>query len=279
MSPLVASFLRTALVPATVATVLIFALGSLRDPWRARLQALVFALAFVVGNSLLIGRLAFPPADVGESLSLAALVVALFVFIFPRAHEAPYLVRALFVVLLEALVLYHLGHALKSTVNTRNLLAFFFLGLGVWSIFERNVERVNLLTLIGLPLMTATGLSFILLFSASATLSQTVSILCTIAGGLLGVAVLTPGRLSRAAVAPFLSVFVIMLMIAGHFYLGVNPWKMVYLCIPYLFIWCRNWLKFIPSQPVIEFLILAALAAGPLGYFLYDAFKNAGPLY
>lgn len=279
MSPLVASFLTTAALPAAAATVLIFFTGGLKEPLKARLQAVILAGAFAVGNYLLIGRLNLPPKDVGESLIWTGFGLSLFVALFPGAKEAPYLVRALFVALLGYLVLYHLGDSLKAEIHLRNMLAFFCLGLGLWSIFEKNVRTLGLVSMIGLPLMTATGLSFILLFSASATLSQTASILCSLFGGLLALALIAPGRLSRAATVPFLSVFLVLMMAAGHFYLGINPWKMVFLCIPFLTIWIREWLTFIPRSPVVEFLILAALSAGPLAYFLYDSFVTAGPLY
>jgi hypothetical protein len=279
MSPILAAFLRCALAPAAVTAVAVLAVGGLKDPLRARLQALFLALGFAAGNYLLQGRLAFPPTDAAEGLTFAALGCAFFVLLFPTPNQAPYLFQALMVALLGALVLWNLRAQLDTYVHKRNLAAFFCLGLGVWSIYERKIQSVNLLSLIGLPLISATALSFMLLFGASASFSQMVSILCALLGAMAAISLVLPGQLARAALVPFLSIFIILIMAAGHFYLDINPWKMVFLCVPFVFVWIRDWFPFVSKNPVVEFIFLAVMSLLPLGYLLYNSFVSAGPLY
>lgn len=279
MSPIVAAFVKSALIPAAAVAATVFLTGGIKEPLRSRIHALLIAAGFIVGHYLLIGRLGFPPSDVAESLSYAALGAAAFVWIYPQVQQAPYLVRALFVLALGALVLWQIRGELRTEGGMRNSIAFFCLGLGIWSIFERNVHRLNMLSIIGLPLIAAACLSFILLFGASASYSQMVQILCALLGGLFVLSIFWPGRIGKAAVVPFVSIFLILIMAAGHFTLNINPWKMVILCIPFLFIWTRAWFPFIPRNPIIEFLILAVLSLLPLIYFVWNSYVEAGPLY
>lgn len=279
MSPIAAALLRSAAIPAVVVAIAVLLTGGLKDPFRSRLQALCIGAAFFVGTYLLLGRMNFPPTESIESIAYTALALAAFVLVFPFPNQAPYLLRAAVVFLLGLLLLWHIRDQLGSDVLKRNMIAFFCLGLGTWSIFERQVQRVNVLSLIGLPLITASCLSFILLFGASASSSQQVTILCAILGALAAVSFVCPGKVAKGAIVPFLTIFVIVIMASGHFYQQVNPWTMVFLCLPYLLVWIRRWLSFLPANPIVEFIILAALALGPLGYFMWDAFKKAGPLY
>lgn len=279
MSPIVAAFLRSAALPAVLVVIAVFLTGKMKDPLRSRLQAVFLGVGFFVGVYLLMGRMSFPPHDAIESIAYAALVAALFVVIFPFANQAPYLLRAAVVFLLGLLLLWHIRDQLGSDAAKRNMIAFFCLGLGTWSIYERQVQRVNLLSLIGMPLITATCLSFVLLFNASASFSQGVSILCALLGGVMAVSLVWPGRVAKGAVVPFLTVFPILIMAAGIFYLNVNPWTMITICLPYLLVWIRGWLKFLPNQPVLEFAILVIAGGAPLAYYMYNLFKAAGPLY
>jgi len=278
-SPIVAAFIRSAAVPAFVATVVFFLIGGLKDPWRARLQGLVLALAFMAGAYMLIPGLRFPPTSVSEAFSWAALLLAGFIFLNPKPLGPRYLVRALFVLGLGAVVLWPLKNTVLTAIHQRNLLAFFFLGLGVWSIVEKSAHKVRPATLILLPLIAATALSLMMLFSASASMSQLVTVACALFGGLLLLALFKPQRLALGAIVPFLSVFVILMMAAGHFYLDINPWHMIYLCVPYLVLWIRDWLGFVPQKTVPEAIILGAVSAAPLAYFVYNAGVKAGPLY
>ncbi len=83
-SPIIAAFIRSALLPATIAGAAIFGIGFLKEPWKARFQALILALAFCAGAFVLIGRLHLPPTDASEAFSLCALALALFVLIRPQ---------------------------------------------------------------------------------------------------------------------------------------------------------------------------------------------------
>lgn len=278
-SPIVRAFLVSAVAPAFVAAVVVFILGYLKEPWKARVQGLVLALAFSAGAYLLIGRLHVPPTDAGEAFSFAALLLAVFILVRPQPLGHRYLVRAIFVLALGAIILYPLRQTILAPIYYRNLVAFFCLALGIWSIVEKTVPKVMPTTLILLPLIAATGLSFLMLFAASASYSQMVSVVCALFGAMLVLALLQPQRLSLNALVPFLSVFVVMLMVAGHFYLEINPWHMIYLCLPYLILWIRDWLGFVPKKTVPEAIILGTVSAAPLAYFVYNIGVNAGPLY
>lgn len=269
----------SAVAPASVAAVVIFLLGFLKEPWKARAQGLVFALAFSAGAFVLIRRLHVPPTDAGEAFSLAALLLAVFIFVRPQPLGHRYLVRALFVLALGAVILYPLRQTILAPIYYRNLVAFFCLALGVWSIVEKTAPKVMPTTLILLPLIAATGLSLLMLFAASASYSQIVSVACALFGAALVLALVKPQRLSMNALVPFLSVFVILLMAAGHFYLDINPWHMIYLCLPYFVLWIRDWLGFVPKKTLPEGLILGAVSAAPLAYFVYNIGVKAGPLY
>lgn len=278
-NPIIAIFLKSAVLPAVLAVIAVFVTGGLPERLRARVHAAVIALSFFLGTFLLIGRMQLPPTDAIESLAVVALLLIAFVAVFPGVGAAPYWLRAVSVVLIGGVVLWHLRSSLNSEMHLRNMLAFFCLGLGVWSIVERSSSNLQPLTLLALPLISATGLSMLKLFSASASMSQQVSVLCTILGALSVVALVFPGRLSKASLVPFVSVMLVAMMAAGHFYLEINPWRLIILCSPFLVIWVRGYLSFVPKNPLAEAAILGALSAAPVAYIVWVAFKSAGPLY
>ena len=279
MSPIVAAFLRSTLLPSVLFGLALLVTGGNGEPARARLQALAFACLYALGSYLLLDRLSLPPTDVSESLSFGALLIALFVASAPKTVGSRYALRAVFVFAGMTLLLYHIRESLAANpVNHRNLFAFFCLALGVWSVVERSARFVATSTLSLLALISAAGTSLILLFGASASFSQLVTILCGLLGATTVVALLFPRRVSMAALMPFASVFVVFFMLAGHFYLDVNPWKMVALAWPFLILWVRPWIPGL-KNPYAEGAVLGALAALPVGYFVYTAFQSAGPLY
>jgi hypothetical protein len=279
MSPLVVDFIKSAASPAVVVAVLYLGIGFLPDSLRARLQSLVFALGFSAGAYILVGRLNFPPSDVNEAFSWAALALVIFVVISPRPVGSRYMVRVLFTAALGALALWPIHESLHGYVHMRNLFAFFFLGLGTWSILEKSSQTVQTLTLLVLPMISATALSLLLMFKGSASLSQLVSVLCSLLGGLCAVAIVAPKRVSMASVLPFVSVFVVLFMASGHFYLDINPWYMIFLCVPFFVLWIRRGIPFVPHTPVGEAVTLGILSAAPLGYFIWTVYKASGPLY
>ncbi len=278
-SPIVLSFIQSALVPAFVSTVLLFLLGGMKDPWRARLQGLVLSAAFVYGGYVLIGRMHVPPSDVNEGLMAGGLVLGLFALWNPKPLGPRYVVRGLFVLAVGVLVFWPLRETLAKAMYHRNLVAYFCLGLGIWSITERCAGKVRPVSLALLPLISATAVSFMLLFHASASLANLVSVLCALIGGIAVLAFLFPARLGWGAIFPFISLLIVSFMAAGHFYLDVNPWHMMIFCIPFLVLWVRDWLTFIPTKTVPEAVSLGLLSAAPLIYFLYGIYKTAGPLY
>jgi hypothetical protein len=279
MSPIVASFLRSAVLPAVLTTVGLIISGRLNEPMKARIQALILGLGFCLGNYLLLDRMHIPPTDVSEAFSLAALILVGYIMIRPGGAVVRYGVRVVMVALIGAAVLYHLGRTLQDPIHQRNALAFFFLGVGVWSILERKSYNVSVLSLIVMPLISATAVSLLILFASSASMAQIVSIICTILGGAALIAVVKPQLLSKHAFIPFLSVFLIAFMVVGHFYQDINPWHMVFICWPIAVLWVRNFMKFIPHKPLIETLVLAAISIAPVGYFLWTIYQKAGPLY
>lgn len=278
-SPVILDFLKSAALPAAVASVLLFLVGGMRDPMRARLQATIWATAFVGGCMVLVSRLNFPPTDVNEGFSWIAILLALFIWISPVAVGSRYLLRALFVVAIGLLSLWQIRSSLGGYVHQRNMLAFFFLGLGTWSIVERSSQKVQTLTLMTLPMISATALSLILLFKGSAVLSQILSVACTLYGGVFAISLVAPAKISKAAVLPFVSIFLISFMAIGHFYLDINPWTMIYLCLPFLVLWIRNWIPFVPRQPIAEAVVLGAVSAIPLGYMVWNIYQTSGPLF
>lgn len=278
-SPIVRAFIMSALVPAVCAAVAVFLTGFLKEPWKARVQGLIFAAAIFSGVYVLIGRMHAPPTDAGEALGLAAALLAVFILVRPQPLGHRYLVRALFVLALGAIILFPLRQTVLQPLYYRNLVAFFCLALGLWSIVEKTVGKVMPTTLILLPLIAATALSLMMLFAASASISQIVSCACALFGAMLMVALIKPQFLSLNALVPFLSVFVVLMLAVGYFYLDINPWHMVYMCIPYLVLWIRDWLGFVPKKTVPEGIILGAVSAAPLAYFVYDIGVKAGPLY
>lgn len=279
MSPIVAAFLRSTLLPSVLFGVVLLVTGGNGEPMKARVQALAFAVLYALGAYLLIDRIAFPPADVSESLIYAGLLLALFVVIAPKGVGPRYALRAVVVLAGMFILLHHIRESLMANaVNHRNLLAFFCLSLGIWSVAERSARHVATSTLSLLALVSAAGTSLILLFGASASFSQLVTILCGLLGATTAVSLLFPKRVSPGAILPFASVFVTFFMLAGHFYLDVNPWKMVALAWPYLILWIRPWIPGL-KHPVAEGAVFGLMAALPVGYFVYTAFQAAGPLY
>lgn len=279
MTALVLDFLKSSAVPALGVAVFFFLIGGRSDPFRARLQSLALAIGFVIGNYVINGHLNIPPHDVNEAFSWAALALVAFVWISPRPVGSRYALRALFVLGLGALCLWQIRDSLHGQVHVRNLLAFFCLALGAWSILEKASQKVQPLSLLVLPLITASALAVLLMIKGSAALAQQLGVLCTVLGALLAIVLVRPKRVSAAAILPFVSIFIILFMVAGHFYLDINPWILIYLCAPYLLLWIRGGIPFVPRTPIGEALTLGAISAAPVAYFTWEVYKSSGPLF
>jgi hypothetical protein len=85
--------------------------------------------------------------------------------------------------------------------------------------------------------------------------------------------IFAPQKVSPAAILPYASVLIVAEMAAGHFYLRINPWSMVWLCLPFLVLWIRGVIPLVPKEPKAEALTLGALAGLPMAYLFW-----AGPL-
>jgi hypothetical protein len=256
--------LMTFVLPGLIAAAGLFLVPG-GDPWRARLQAIVWALAFVTGWMLL-GRQPFPWAENGFFWSVLLLLV--FICWSPKDVGLRYFVRAVFVFAVGVLVLWPKHAELGGMTHLRNLLAFFFLGLGVWSIVERSAQQVRVPSLVLLPLLSLIGLFWFLTrhHLGAGMFVGTVKLQLALLIGALIVTLVKPAKVSPAAVLPFVSVFVVALMACTHFYFHTNPWTMVFLCVPFVPLWCRGWLPFIPRAPLIEALGLGLLGALPIAY-------------
>lgn len=242
-------------------------------------QALVMAIGFSAGVYLLIGRVSLPPRDVNEGLVWISLICAFFVAVSPQTVGGRYLVRGLFVLAMGVLLLWSIRQTAFTPPHYRNLIAFFCLALGVWSIVERAATRMTLMAVLAMGSLAATFASLLFVLKGSASMSQVATCLSVQLGALSLLAFVFPRRLDAFAVLPFVSVLPVMMMAGGHFYLNINPWYMVYLSLPYLLLWIRRGLSFVPDHPILETLALSIMAAGPLGYFIWTVYESTGPLY
>lgn len=263
-------------LPAFASILVCLLLGGLKDPFRARLQVLVWTAGLTFALFFRMDHPAFPPRDATEGLLYAALGLAVFVVISPHGTATRYMTRALFVLGLGLLVLWPIRDSLAGPVHFRNLAAFFFLGLGVWSIMERSVIKVQPPAFVALPLVAVLALFLVLRMKGAVHLADTALTLGVFLAGVLAVGLSAPQRLSTAAILPFVSVYVVLMMAAGHFYLHINPWLMIYLCVPYLVLWIRRWIPLVPGKAVAELVVLALISLIPIGYFVWTLHTGHG---
>ena len=47
---------------------------------------------------------------------------------------------------------------------------------------------------------------------------------------------------------------------------------------PFLVLWLRNWLTFVPSGAIVEALVLGAISLLPIAYFFYNNGIKVSPL-
>ena len=272
MSLFVSDFLRAAALPALLVALLFFVTGRIKEPLRAKVQALLFAVAVCLSVYFSLGGLHLPPLNMADGAAWSALALALFVIIRPKPVGSRYALRAVFVVLLGALTLWTIRTSLFGPVNLRNLLAFFFLGLGVWSILERSSRLVQPPALIALPLISVVALTLLLMAKGSVALALITASVGALFGAVLVVALVAPEKVSDLALIPFLAAFVISLMAAAHFHLHINPWTLIYLCLPFFLLWIKAWIPFLPKTAAAEAIVLSAMCAIPLGYLLMNIY-------
>lgn len=270
--------LKSAAVGLIVALI-VLAIGFLPERLRSRLQALVYALGFCAIYYCFLGVPPWPPSGGMESLPYAALMLAVFVLIYPMNFGMRYAIRALFVLIVGAICLWAIHDKIRGgPTGMRNVAAFFCLALGLWSIVEKAAEKMNLLSVILLPMLALMAASFLLVLEGNASLSQMAAGFGAILGFLLLLALFRSKAISRPALVPFLSVFPVMILVVAHFYGGINPWRLIILCWPFMVLWFRRGIPFVPKQPIGEALALAVLAIAPLAYWLMGIYKTSGGL-
>lgn len=235
--------------------------------WRARLTAVALSALFIVAAHVMSVPLKLPPRDALDSLLLVGVLLAFYVVFFPRVNEAQYSPRIFYVAAVGLLLLWHIRHDVWTMGQARNLIAFFCLGLGSWSILNSGFHKVGAYALVTLPLMAAAALSYILSLSGGVLLSRMVLLLALFI--LAAVPLAGRGRISLPGLIPFMSVFLAAFAAVGFFYSNISPWSLIAAFIPFLLILLRSWLP-LPRGPVVEALALNVLAAIPLGYVIWQ---------
>lgn len=273
------------LVAAATVFIAFWMIGTFSDPLRARLQGLVWSLAFVGVAFEFRGRFPWPLFNFQDGLIWGCLLLGLFIVVSPKSVGVRYFIRGLIVIAFGYLILAPLGHAFVGSVNQRNLLAFFFLGLGLWSILERSSAQVKISGLLLLPILSLIGLAWLLMKQLTAgqglaltsgevgLLMAPIVLHLSLLVSLFALSLLVPQKISPASVLPYVSVMIVAEMAAGHFYLRINPWFMVWLCLPFLLLWIRGWMPFVPKDSKAEAIMLGVMAGLPMAYLFIS-----GPL-
>src|ERR1700722_699980 len=99
-------FCESAIGAAILVALGFFLVGGRKDPFRARVQAALFAAGFSLAVFFLFGQFSFPPHELNETFSWAALALWIFVILSPDTIGPRYLLRGVFVVLLGFLTLW-----------------------------------------------------------------------------------------------------------------------------------------------------------------------------
>jgi hypothetical protein len=273
-------FLRTAAAPAFVVAVLFLLFGHAPEPWRARIQALIFAGGFWVGCYLLTGYPPFPPHGGAPSLVWVAVWFAGYSWVAPRGAAIRYLMRGIWVAGGVIIAIWSLReNILTSGLLSRNILAFVFLGWGMWSLLERSVKASHVLTPIALSVVSLTAASILFVLQGSILMSQMLTTLAVITGALAIIAWLWPARLSLHALFPFLGGLFGVFLVTGYIFLDANPYLVMSMAIPFLVLGFKNAFGFKASSAFADAATSIVIAAVPLGIILYKTFLASGPLY
>jgi hypothetical protein len=264
---------------ALAVAALFFLTGILPDRVKTRMQAVVLAMAFVAIYYCYMGPPTWPPTGGLPALPWVALTLAAYLWIYPVHFGTRYAVRALFVLIVGAICLWSLfDHIKGSQTGPRNAAAFFCLGLGVWSIIEKASEKTNVAILALLPMIALLASSFLFLLEGSASLSQLGISMAMLFGVVMAIGFFWPRKISHAALVPFLSIFVIAMMVVGHFFVEINPWRLIMMSWPFLILWIRRAIPFLPKSQIAELAVLTVLAVAPVAYWLSSIYKATGGL-
>lgn len=273
-------FLKTAAAPAVVVALLFFFFGSAPEPWRSRIQGLIFAAGFVLSYCLLTGRPAWPPEGGAASLIWVAVWFSLFSWVTPPQSRLRSLFRGTFIIVGIAIAVWPLRiEILNSEMHCRNILALLCVGWGMWSALERSIRISHALTPVAMGMVTFTAASILFLFKSSLLMSQMLTALAVMTGGVAVIAWLFPRRLSLHAVFPFLSGFMAVFLVTGYVFLEINPWLLVAMSIPFLALLAKDLVSWASTSALTDALVMLVLAAIPLMYILYQVSLTSGPLY
>lgn len=280
MNFLVALFIKSALAPALLGAFLVFLFGSAPEPWRARIQALIFAGVFACGFYVLSGVPPFPPQGGVPSLMWLGFWFAVYAWCMPRSTGVRYLVRAVWLLVALAISLWPLHREIfRYPMELRNLAAIALLALALWSVLERTAHRIHPISWAGLSAVSMTAASFLFLFRGSALLSQLTTNLAVFAALLALGAFVCPRRLSVHGVIPFLGGFFGVFLLVGLFYVEIRPWELVAMALPFLVLLICDLLPKISRSALVEAGVLAMVSGAPLAFLLWHIYKSTGPLY
>ena len=276
---LIEMFLKTAAAPAVAVALLFFFFGKAPEPWRSRIQGIILAGGFILSACLLSGIPAWPPESGVASLIWVAIWFALYSWI-PANAIARYLFRGTWIIVGIAMVVWQLRvEILNSQMQCRNILALVCVGWGMWSALERSVRLSHALTPIAMGMVTFTAASILFLFKGSLLMSQMLTSLAVITGGLAVLAWLFPKRVSLHSVFPFLSGFMAIFLVTGYVFLEIDPWLLVSLAIPFLGLLAKDLFSWASKSALTDAFVMLIIAAIPMGYVLYKVSLTSGPLY
>jgi len=276
---LIEMFLKTAAAPAVAVALLFFFFGKAPEPWRSRIQGIILAGGFILSACLLSGIPAWPPESGVASLIWVAIWFALYSWI-PANAIARYLFRGTWIIVGIAMVVWQLRvEILNSQMQCRNILALVCVGWGMWSALERSVRLSHALTPIAMGMVTFTAASILFLFKGSLLMSQMLTSLAVITGGLAVLAWLFPKRVSLHSVFPFLSGFMAIFLVTGYVFLEIDPWLLVSLAIPFLALLAKDLFSWASKSALTDAFVMLIIAAIPMGYVLYKVSLTSGPLY
>ncbi len=277
---MVEMFLKTAAAPAVAVTVFCFLFGSAPEPWRSRVQALLFAAGFAGACYLLNGFPPWPPTGGAPSLVYAAFWFALFSWVAPPGSVARYLLRGIWIVVGAVFAVWSLRmNILKSPLQSRNVLALLLLAWGMWSILERSQRGSHPVTALAAGMLSFVAASFLFLFNASLLMCQMMVCLAVMTGGMCVLAWLFPRRLSLHAIFPFIAGLFGVFLISGYIYLDINPWLLIEMAIPFFILLLKDLINQKSKSPLAEAVLTVLAGALPLGYILMNVYKTSGPLY
>jgi hypothetical protein len=277
---LVEIFLKTAAAPAILVAVLFFLFGTAPEPWRARVQSLLLAFGFCIGCYLLTGFPPWPPTGGAASLVWVALWFALFPWVAPHGSGVRYILRGAWVFIGTAIAIWSLREPIMaSQVSSRNVLALMCLTWAIWSILERTAKSSHILTPISMAMLSYTACSLLFVLKGSILMSNMVTTMAVITGGVAAISWIFPTRISLHALFPFLSGFLGVCLITAYIFLEIEVWSLVEMAIPFFVLLLKDLFKRHSSSAFAEAVVCLAIAMIPLGFILYRTFQTAGPLY